>query len=209
MARKLKTYLTSIGFFEQAVAAPSMKAALEAWGLEKNLFHQGFATETDDPAIVAATMAKPGVVLKRAVGSKGAFTENAPLPKSLPAVTQKAEPRRKRREKPAKIDKSRTADVVSLADARAAKNAAAQYEKERARREKEEEKKEAAQAKERERRDAEMKKARAALDAAEKRHDETMAAIARERDALTRREEAEEARWKKEKKKLRSLRDRI
>ena len=117
--------------------------------------------------------------------------------------------RPKRKEKPAKIDKSRTANVVNLADARAAKNAAAQYEKERARREKEEEKKEAAQAKERERRDAEMKKARATLDAAEKRHDETMAAIARERDALTRREEAEEARWEKEKKKLRSLRDQI
>jgi hypothetical protein len=29
MARKLKTYQTSLGFFEQAIAAPSMKAALE------------------------------------------------------------------------------------------------------------------------------------------------------------------------------------
>jgi hypothetical protein len=33
MARKLKTYQTSLGFFDQAIAAPSMKAALEAWGL--------------------------------------------------------------------------------------------------------------------------------------------------------------------------------
>ena len=32
MARKLKTYQASLGLFEQAVAAPSMKAALEAWG---------------------------------------------------------------------------------------------------------------------------------------------------------------------------------
>jgi hypothetical protein len=31
MARKLKTYQTSTGFFEQAIAAPSMKAELEAW----------------------------------------------------------------------------------------------------------------------------------------------------------------------------------
>jgi hypothetical protein len=30
MARKLKTYQTSLGFFDQAIAAPSMKAALEA-----------------------------------------------------------------------------------------------------------------------------------------------------------------------------------
>jgi hypothetical protein len=39
MARKLKTYQTSLGFFEQAIAAPSMKAALEAWGADSNLFH--------------------------------------------------------------------------------------------------------------------------------------------------------------------------
>ena len=65
MARKLKTYQTSVGFFDLAIAAPSMKAALEAWGSETNLFHQGFAKETDDPAIVAATLAKPGVVLRR------------------------------------------------------------------------------------------------------------------------------------------------
>jgi hypothetical protein len=34
MARKLKTYQTSLGFFDLAVAAPSMKAALEAWGAD-------------------------------------------------------------------------------------------------------------------------------------------------------------------------------
>ena len=75
MARKLKTYQTSIGFFDMAVAAPSMKAALEAWGAGSNLFHQGVAKETDDPDVIAATMAKPGIVLKRPVGSKGPFSE--------------------------------------------------------------------------------------------------------------------------------------
>ena len=39
MARKLKTYQTSLGFFDLAIAAPSMKAALEAWGADSNLFH--------------------------------------------------------------------------------------------------------------------------------------------------------------------------
>ena len=56
MARKLKTYTTSAGFFDLAVAAPSMKAALEAWGSKNNLFHHGFAKESEDPAVVAATM---------------------------------------------------------------------------------------------------------------------------------------------------------
>jgi hypothetical protein len=68
MARKLKTYQTSLGFFDLAMAAPSMKAALEAWGPDCNLFHQGAAKESHDPDVIAATMAKPGVVLRRPSG---------------------------------------------------------------------------------------------------------------------------------------------
>ena len=56
MPRKLKTYLTSQGFYDLAIAAPSMKAALEAWGASSNLFHQGFAKEADDDDVIAATM---------------------------------------------------------------------------------------------------------------------------------------------------------
>ena len=68
MPRKLKTYQTSQGFYDLAIAAPSMKAALEAWGASSNLFHQGFAKEVDDEEVIAATMEKPGVVLQRPVG---------------------------------------------------------------------------------------------------------------------------------------------
>ncbi|MGL4289954.1 MAG: cell envelope biogenesis protein TolA, partial [Phreatobacter sp.] len=80
MARKLKTFMTSLGFFDLAVAAPSMKAALEAWGAGSNLFHQGIARETDDPEVIKATLAKPGVVLQRPAGSTGRFSEHAELP---------------------------------------------------------------------------------------------------------------------------------
>jgi colicin import membrane protein len=80
MPRKLKTYQTSQGFYDLAVATPSMKAALEAWGSKQNLFHQGFAKETDDSEVVAAAMAKPGVVLRRPVGSDQPFREHADLP---------------------------------------------------------------------------------------------------------------------------------
>ena len=83
MARKLKTYETSLGFFDLAIAAPSMKAALEAWGADSNLFHQGAAKQSEDPDVVAATTAKPGVVLKRPVGSNGLFKEHAELPRDL------------------------------------------------------------------------------------------------------------------------------
>ena len=67
MARKLKAYQTSLGFFDLAIAAPSMKAALEAWGADSNLFHQGAAKESDDPDVVAATMSKPGVIDRKSV----------------------------------------------------------------------------------------------------------------------------------------------
>ena len=77
MARKLKTYQTSLGFFDLAIAAPSMKAALEAWGADSNLFHQGAAKESPDPDVIAAAMKKPGVVLRRPVGSDGSFDEHA------------------------------------------------------------------------------------------------------------------------------------
>src|SRR6478735_1645924 len=83
MARKLKTYQTSLGFFDLAIAAPSMKAALEAWGADSNLFHQGAAKESADPDVIAAAMKKPGVVLRRPVGSDGSFSEHAELPTNL------------------------------------------------------------------------------------------------------------------------------
>jgi hypothetical protein len=58
MPRKLKTYQTSLGFYDLAIAAPSIKAALDAWGAGSNLFHQGAAKETDDRDVVAATMSQ-------------------------------------------------------------------------------------------------------------------------------------------------------
>src|SRR5215204_5334903 len=96
MARKLKTYQTSLGFFDMAIAAPSMKAALEAWGSKSNLFHQGFAKEVDDPDVIAATIAKPGVILRRPVGSDGPFKEEAELPSDLSREKVKGRPNKLR-----------------------------------------------------------------------------------------------------------------
>jgi hypothetical protein len=139
MARKLKTYQTSLGFFEQAIAAPSMKAALEAWGADSNLFHQGAAKESNDPDVVAATLAKPGVVLKRPAGSDGPFGEHAELPKNLGREgPTKAAPKSPRR-------KAKQASVRP--DTAADRKAAQAYEQ---RREREEAKEEAARQKERE-----------------------------------------------------------
>jgi colicin import membrane protein len=107
MARKLKTYQTSLGFFDQAIAAPSMKAALAAWGADSNLFHQGAAEESTDPEVVAATMAKPGVVLKRPIGSDGPFTEHADLPTDLGNEASNGRPRKERATEKATLSQNR------------------------------------------------------------------------------------------------------
>jgi len=73
-----KSYQTSLGFFDQAIAAPSMKAACV--GADGNLFQPGVAKESEAPELVAATMKKPGVILRRPVGSDSPYTEDAALP---------------------------------------------------------------------------------------------------------------------------------
>jgi hypothetical protein len=106
MPRKLKVYQTSQGFYDLAVAAPSMKAALEVWGASSNLFHQGFAKEADDGDIIAAAVAKPGIVLKRPVGSSDPFREDA----DLPTAASLDLPRPERQAKPKKAKKSGKTD---------------------------------------------------------------------------------------------------
>src|SRR3569832_1403311 len=125
MARQLKTFETSLGFFDLAIAAPSMKAALQAWGADSNLFHQGAAHESSDPAVVAATLAKPGVVLKRPVGSDQPFGEHAELPTHLDGADRRRPT--KARAKPKKQASRKTDD-------KAARKAALAYEKEQKRR---------------------------------------------------------------------------
>ena len=144
MAKKLKTYETSLGFFDLAIAAPSMKAALEAWGADSNLFHQGAAKQSEDPDVVAATMAKPGVMLKRPVGSNGPFKEHAELPTNLGNAT--ARPSKAAR-KPAARKPKKTSSRP--ADKAAEQKAAVAYEREQKRRDRERVKEEAAQQKER------------------------------------------------------------
>jgi hypothetical protein len=193
MARRLKTYQTSAGFFDLAVAAPSMKAAAEAWGLRTNVFKQRFAKETRDPAIVAATMAKPGVVLKRPVGSNGSFMEHAELPKGLPVG--------KLKERPAKPHKEVLPDKT---DSKAARAAALAFEREQKRREAKRRMEEAAREKERKRREAAIAKAERALEQAKREHETKVQEIEKDRAALDKRSQAENARWEAQRQKLKA-----
>lgn len=194
MARKLKTYTTSAGFFDLAVAAPSMKAALEAWGSKNNLFQHGFAKVSEDPKIVAATMAHPGVVLRRPVGSDGAFSEHAKLPTNLPVGNTKRAPARRSTKRPE--------PPTEPIDDKAARKAAQAFEKEQKRRDSARRREEAARQKERERRERAINAAEAALEQARQDHQARLADIEKDRAALDRRSQAEDARWRKRKEEL-------
>jgi hypothetical protein len=173
MARKLKVFQASLGFYDQAIAAPSMKAAVEAWGTKSNLFHQGIARESSDPEVVAATMSKPGVILRRPVGSDGPFKEHADLPTNL----SDAELDRKQRKRHPKPNKQSARTI----DGKAAHMVALAFEEEERRRQRERDRVEAVREKERERRRQAIEKAQAALERAEREHDSRAATIEAER----------------------------
>jgi hypothetical protein len=204
VTRKLKTYVTSAGFFDLAVAAPSMKAALEAWGSKSNLFQHGFARQSEDARIVAATMARPGIVLRRPVGSTGAFSEHAELPRNLPVIKagKAAEKKPPRETAPERVAPERVAPEPEAVDDKAAARA---YEKEQQRRDSARRKEEAAREKDRQRRDKAIAAAESALAEAQRNHDARAAEIDKERAALDRRAEAEESRWRKKKEELESV----
>ena len=182
-------------FFDLAIAAPSMKAAAEAWGGNIEDFKRGFAKLTDDPELIAATMAKPGTVLKRPVGSSGAYTEHAKLPKHLAETTKEGGTKQQLKKKPQQ--------TRALED-NAARAATLAFEHEQRRRETARRKEEAAREKKRRWREQALAKAESALALATRRHATRSNEIERQRVALERRSQAEEARWEKEKEKLRS-----
>jgi colicin import membrane protein len=191
MARKLKVYQTSIGFFELAVAAPSMKAAAEAWGSDPDIFQRGFAKQTDDPKVVEATMAAPGVVLRRPVGSHGEFSEHAALPKA-PEGNRK--PSRHHPERAGPATKKAGTKVAE----KARQTAALELEKQRKREALERKEREAERERARKRRERMIAKANAAFERSRARHDDAMALLTRRREELDKDEAREKERWKTE-----------
>jgi colicin import membrane protein len=191
MPRRLKTYQTSVGFHDLAIAAPSMKAAAEAWGSDTDVFKKGFAKETNDPKIVAATMAKPGVLLKRPVGSSGPFGENAELPQ-INKITQNL----------GKSQPSRKNPTTYKVDDKTARDAALAFEREQKRREIIHRREQAAREKQRKRREQAIAKAQKALEEASREHETEAKKIENARAALDQRYKAEDARWQKQKEKL-------
>jgi colicin import membrane protein len=212
MAKKLKVYQTSIGFFDLAVAAPSMKAAAEAWGSDPDIFKRGFAKQTEDPKVVEATTAAPGVVLRRPVGSDGEFAEKAALPKApegrRPAPKDRVERADASRKPDTKSDEKAKHDAAATLekekrDAAAAlekqkREAAVALEKEQKRLALDRAKAEAERERAKKQREQMIAKADAAFERARSRHQDAMNAIRQRREELDRDEAREDERWQRE-----------
>lgn len=65
MARRaLKVFRTSAGFEDVYVAAPSRKAALAAWGTDKDLFARKLAEQVTDAELIREPLARPGEIVR-------------------------------------------------------------------------------------------------------------------------------------------------
>ncbi len=118
MPRKLKVFRTAIGFHDAYVAAPSRKAALEAWGADANLFARGVAEEVTDPALMEEPLSQPGEVVKRSRGDLASHLK-ALGPKKKPAgkAAAKATAKTAKPSKAAKPKPPPNRDKVDAAEA--------------------------------------------------------------------------------------------
>ena len=86
MARQLKVFSTPAGFFNAVVAAPSQRAALEAWGLRENVFANGTATVVTDPELIARALATPGAIVRVPIGTEAAILAGVKRPPKAAAA---------------------------------------------------------------------------------------------------------------------------
>ena len=122
-AKTLKVYRTPIGFHDAFVAAPSQKAALEAWGSDSNLFAAGVAEPVTDPALMKEPLARPGEVVRKLRGSAaeqvaalGATRKKADRPAPRPSAASGRGGRKKPRPSRAAVDRAEQA--LARAEAR-------------------------------------------------------------------------------------------
>ncbi|RAK61334.1 hypothetical protein DJ021_16755 [Phenylobacterium hankyongense] len=90
MAPRLKVFVTSDGLTDYVIATSSRAKALAAWGVRQDIFKEGLAHETDDPALVKAATAEPGEVLRRPAGTRADLAKLKPPKAARPAGPSKA-----------------------------------------------------------------------------------------------------------------------
>ena len=102
--KKLKVFRTAVGFHDAYVAAPSQKAALEAWGSDSNLFSQGLEEQVASGPGVDEALSNPGVVIRT---SRGSVKEQmAALGETATAEGRSGQPQRQPKRASASVGKT-------------------------------------------------------------------------------------------------------
>ena len=123
--QKLKVFRTPIGFHDAYVAAPSQKAALEAWGADSNIFAQGIAEQVTDPKLMEDALASPGKVIKKVRGSadehfaeleRSPARKKASKPESQSGDPVVLKPRSKPKPKPSREELDAAEEAVEKAE---------------------------------------------------------------------------------------------
>ena len=119
MPRKLKVFRTTTGFHDAYVAAPSRKAALEAWGVDANLFARGVAEQVTDPELMAGPLERPGEVIKLSRGDLSAQLKalgpRKSKAKAKPEGPTEAPPKQRKAAKPKPPPKRDKVDAAEAA----------------------------------------------------------------------------------------------
>ena len=115
---KLKVFKTPIGFHDAFVAAPSQKAALEAWGADSNLFAQGIAEQVTDPELMQEALERPGEIVRKVRGS--ADEHFAALERVAKKQDKKAKASKTAKAKPAPRPKKPSREQLDEAEERIA-----------------------------------------------------------------------------------------
>lgn len=121
--QRLKVFRTPIGFHDAYVAAPSQKAALEAWGANTNLFAQGAAEQVTEPKLTKAPLEHPGEVIKVLRGDEAAQLKALGGTRSRPAGKKEGGSRiksgmtKRRGPKPSRAKVARAQEALEKLDA--------------------------------------------------------------------------------------------
>jgi hypothetical protein len=118
MPRALKVYRTAIGFHDAYIAAPTQKAALEAWGADSNLFASGRAELVEDPTLIRAPLAEPGKVIKVLRGSAAEQFAALEKSKTRPAREKPAPTSAKAVPRPSRVALDRADKAIVAAEGR-------------------------------------------------------------------------------------------
>ena len=109
-----------VGFHDVYVAAPSQKAAAEAWGADASIFARKEAELVDDPKLAAEPLAHPGKVIKRLRGSAAEQIAALGDGDARPAVSKgrTKQPPAKPKPKPSRVKLDEAEQALAEAEAR-------------------------------------------------------------------------------------------